>query len=426
MVLARSRHTKTSPKKASRDAGSPTTFPSSPRKSAPGSILNPVSTRTITTNIKMDSSRRPRQAVHHFSLRYLLIPPVLLALLTGFVLYQHSDTNLYMLYSQCHARSRIPWLSHIPLLGTPSCFLVSFFQEALSGSRAVAIMAPVLSLVAGLLTVSTVEAARICNSPSVLIAYPTGPWLVFNLIGGAIVWQLLIIPAFFHRSREILTARARGPSELAGPADPTFGESMRHLAKVAETVAIPVAVAVGCVLPSILMLTLDHPVVIFIWLFFPVWVSVVRIAVRRAVLLLQTEWHATFHLESSRLATAGMYAVPILCSAASHILLIVSLATQRDDRKEMTRAAIKFIVIDVFFIALTVLYWILVEAGWRVALVMLATSLVLGPGAGVCVGWVYREASVDPDRSVTVVAVGARPAASDSDAPPSEDTPLLR
>ncbi|KAK0638604.1 hypothetical protein B0T16DRAFT_462368 [Cercophora newfieldiana] len=371
----------------------------------------------------MDSHRRPRQAVHHYPLRVLLIVPVILAVLTGYTLYQHSDTNIYMLWSQCHARARIPFLSRLPLIGTPACFLVSFFQEALDAARSFGIMAAVLSFTAGLLTVTTVEAARICNSPSILIAYPTGAWLIFNLLGGAIAWQLLILPAFFHRSRAILAARAQGPGELAGPADPNFGEAMRHLTKVAETIAIPVAVALGCVVPSIAMLILDEPVSILVWLFFPVWVSLIRQAVRKIVLLLHTErWHATFHLESSNIALVGMYAVPIACSVLSHGLLLWSLA-HADDRKEMTRATIKCIVIDIFFVALTVLYWLFVEAGWRPAALMVVTSALLGPGAGICIGWIYRETHVDPDRSVTVVAVGASGEEGNN---PSEETPLLR
>ncbi|KAK0614572.1 hypothetical protein B0T14DRAFT_499810 [Immersiella caudata] len=367
-------------------------------------------------------TRRPRQTIHHYPLRILLIVPVLLALLTGYTLYLHSDTNIYMLYSQCHARSRLPFLSHLPLLGTPSCFLVSFFQEALASMRTLGPMAAILSFTAALLTVTTVEAARICNSPSILIAYPTGPWLIFNLVGGAIAWELLILPAFFHRSRAIIVARARGTAELAGPADPNFGEAMRHLAKVAETIAIPVAVALGCVVPSIVMLVLDDPVAIIAWLFFPVWVSLIRQAVRRVVLALHTErWHATFHLESSKVALVGMYAVPILCSVVSHGLMVWSLA-RGDDRKEMTRATIKCVVINIFFVGLTVLYWLFVEAGWRPAALMVVASVVLGPGAGICIGWIYRETHVDPDRSVTVVAVGA----SGDEGGPSEETPLLR
>ena len=40
---------------------------------------------------------------------------------------------------------------------------------------------------------------------------------------------------------------------------------------------------------------------------------------------------------------------------------------------------------------LTVLYWMFVEVGWRVPLVALVTSVVFGSGAGLCLGWIYRE-----------------------------------
>ena len=128
------------------------------------------------------------------------------------------------------------------------------------------------------------------------------------------------------------------------------------------------------------------------------------------------------YLEESRLWTGLVYAVPVLCSVVAHGFLVWNLAAGREDRQEMTRATTRFIEIDAGLIGVTVLYWLLVEAGWRVALVMLLASVVLGPGAGVCLAWVYREAKVNPDRSVTVVAVGARP----SDAGPDEETPLLR
>jgi hypothetical protein len=284
-------------------------------------------------------------------------------------------------------------------------------------------MSVVLSFIGGLLTVSTVEAARVCNGPNLLIAYPTGAWLVFNLVGGAFVWQLAIVPAFFHRSREIIAARKRGPGELAGPADPNFGEAMRHLTKEAEIVAIPIAVALGYGLPSLFMLGYDTPATILVWLFFPVWVTLVRQLVRKAMLWPADRYHSSFHLESDVVALAGMYAVPIFFSVVSHALLFLDIMWP-DDRKEMTRATTKFVVIDMFFIGLTVLYWVFVEAGWRVTLVMIVASVVLGPGAGVCLGWIYREHKVDPDRSVIAVAVGGRRSSGGSSL--SEDTPLLR
>lgn len=380
----------------------------------------------------MDSPpRRPRPPIALLNLRYLLIVPILLAIATLAILFLHGEgINIPFLWSQCHARSRLPWLSHIPLLGAPSCFLVSFFQEALASTRSFAIMAVVLSFVAGLLTVSTVESARVCNGPAVLIAYPTGAWLVFNLLGGAVVWELVILPAFLVRSRQILLARREGSGGARSPGGgmvaathPDHGEAMRHLGSVAEAVAIPAAVAVGCVLPSVLMLVLDAPVAILVWLLFPLWVSLVRQAVRAAVVRLDGDkLGASLHLESSRVWLGVTYGVPVVCSVLAHGFLLWSLFAGHDDRKEMTRATTKFIEIDAGFIGLTVLYWLFVEAGWRVALVMLLASIVLGPGAGVCLAWVYREGKVDPDRSVTVVAVGART----PDADPSEQTPLLR
>lgn len=380
--------------------------------------------------------RKRPTPIHIFSYHYLLLPPILFAALTGIVLFVHSDVNIALLYSQCHSRSRVPWLSHIPLLGSPACFLVSFFQEALASARSFAAMADILAFIGGLLTVNLVESARIANGPSVLIAYPTGAWLVFNLIGGALVWELVIIPAFFHRSKQILEAREAGrePDAEVTDTDPTFGAARRHLGVLAEVVAIPVAVSIGFVLPSLLMLILDSSVVIFVWLFFPIYVSVIRQVVRFAIVKLGTSsLGASLHLESHRPSLLAMYAVPVVCSVLAHWLLIWSVF-QGDDRKEMTRATGKFIEIDVFFIMITVLYWVFVEAGWKVAIVMMVVSILFGPGAGICVGWVYREGAFAPDSQTPASGLGAAAeeeageseAAAGGGAEPGEHTPLLR
>ena len=359
----------------------------------------------------MEQPNRPAARptpVRAWSLRLLLVIPVLLALATGLLLFVHSDVNVAMLYSQCHARSRLQWLSRIPVLGAPSCFLVSFFQFALASARSFAVMSVVLSFVAGLLTVTTVESARLCNGPSVLIAYPTGAWLVFNLLGGAIVWELVIIPAFLHRAKRIQAAERTADHTLERAHDPDVGDARRHLAGVAEVAAIPVAVALGFVAPSLAMLILGTPATIIVWLFFPIYVSLLRQLVRPVARSAVTE-HRSLHLESHRPSLVAVYAVPVACSALSHALLIWNLF-QADDRKEMTRATLKFIEIDFAFIALTVLYWLFVEAGWRVALIMVGATLVLGPGAGVCIGWRYREERFgtildhgDGDEDATVV-----------------------
>lgn len=331
----------------------------------------------------MPATRKP--PIHRFPFRYLIIIPILLSITTIVALFIHSDVNAAFLWSQCHSRSRLPGISRIPGLGTPLCYLVSFFHYALASVRSAAVMGVVLAFVGGLLTVSTVEAARICNAPNVLIACPTGPWLVFDLVGGAVVWQLVIIPAFLHRARSLVVAK-ESRSEEQGPRQEEHDS--RHLPD-SEIVAIPVSIIVGYVLPSILMLVLNTPATICIWLFFPIYVTLVRQAVRKAVSLIKNS-SDTLHLESNRRSLIFIYALPIICSIVAHVVFIWSL-TRPDDRREMTRSTITFIEVDAQFIGWTVLYWMLVEVGWRVPLATMLATIVVGPGAGTCLGWVYRE-----------------------------------
>ncbi|WQF79169.1 hypothetical protein CDEST_04183 [Colletotrichum destructivum] len=366
--------------------------------------------------------------IHVFSYRALLVVPVILAIATFVSLFVHSDVNVALLYSQCDARARLPAISKVPVLGPPACFAVSFFQNALGSVRTFASMAAVLSFIAGLMTVTTVEAARVCNAPNILIANPTGPWLVFNLLGGAVVWQLVIIPAFFHRSRSILLARKKAGQDVvesAASKDPDFGKDSRHLVVDSEIIAIPVSVAWGFVLPSILMLIYNSPITIAIWLVFPIWVSLIRQGVRWIVLRLQRRQHRSFHLESHTVSLLLVYIVPILCSAVSHVYLIWSLF-QWDDRKEMTRSTIKYVEIDAFFIGLTVLYWIFVETGWRVPLVAVLVAVPLGPGAGVCIAWIYRDNQIREHLKHWLSdIVGSEEANEEGRTPADEETPLL-
>ncbi|MBE3050511.1 hypothetical protein IMZ48_50070 [Candidatus Bathyarchaeota archaeon] len=357
---------------------------------------------THASTTAMPPQRGPAAA--SLRLRYLLIPPVLLAIATAALLIRHADYNLVALYSQCHAHARLPFLSRVPILGPPSCYIVSFFQTAVASSRAAATMAAALSFVAALLTVYVVEGARVCNRPAVLIAYPTGPLLAFTLAGGAFVWELAVAPAFLRRAREILLARRaarEGGVAALSPFDPELGRGLRHLRSDAEAVAIPVAVLLGFIVPSVLMVALGTPVAVGVWLFAPVYVALVRGVVRVVLPRLrarsvdpnaaEAEDLRSLHLEAHRVSLALVYAAPVLCSALSHGLLIFSLLAGKDDRRDMTRATLGFIEIDVVFTGLTVLYWLGVEVGWRVVGIMVGVSVVLGPGAGICAGWVYRE-----------------------------------
>ncbi|KAL6879163.1 hypothetical protein J3F83DRAFT_758858 [Trichoderma novae-zelandiae] len=337
----------------------------------------------------LTSSKWLAPPIRTASLNLLLVPPMLLALATLAALFAHSDVDIALLWSQCHARSLVPALSRVPLLGTPSCFLVSFFGCALDSLRSRAVVGVVLAYVGALATVCAVEAARRCNAGSRLIARPTLWWLLFNLLGGALVWQLVIVPAFLHRAKAQVVAEEEEDGEDGGGRTVEERLEDRTLPD-SEAVAIPIAVAVGYFLPSALMLAFNSPATIAIWLFFPLYVSVVRQAVRYIVERIRRVSPTSIHHESHWQCVVLVYALPTALSVAAHVFVLWSLA-QDDDRKKMTRLTVSFIEIDFQFIAWTVLYWVFVEAGWRVPLSMIAISVVAGPGAGICLGWLYRE-----------------------------------
>ncbi|KAJ6781588.1 hypothetical protein PWT90_06128 [Aphanocladium album] len=358
-------------------------------------------------------------------MRTLMIVPVFLAVATAAALFVHSDVNTPMLWSQCHAHARIPGLSRIPVLGTPLCYIVSFFQAALDSARTRAVMAVILSFVGALLTVCTAESARGCNRPARLVANPTPAWLLFNLLGGAIVWQLLIVPAQIQRLRNIFVKQkdetGNDEEEVGGDRLEALGVDLDRNLAGSEVFAIPISVAAGYYVPSILMLVFNSPAAIGTWLFFPLYVSLVRQGVRWAV---QRAWDHTaernVHLETHRRSLLAVYAVPLLSSLVSHAGIIWNL-TRPDDRKEMTRSCVKFIEIDFAFIGVTILYWVLVETNWKVPAYMVGISALLGPGAGTLGGWLLREHAIEKELGAVIDLVVGEETAGE----PSEQTPLL-
>ncbi|KAF7530999.1 hypothetical protein G7054_g9297 [Neopestalotiopsis clavispora] len=337
--------------------------------------------------------RTHRPLILRLRLPWLLVVPSLLAVLAVAMVILHSGYDVPALYSQCRAHARMQDLSRIHVIGPPSCFLVSFFQFANASVRSFARMAVILSFVAALLSVSLVESARLCNKPSRVISKPTIPWIVFNLIGGALVWDFVIIPSFLRRAKDVQAARESARAERLREDDSNLDREVRCLSSQVEAWAIPIAVAVGFVVPSIAMLVLNHPISIAVWLFFPLEVAAIRYAVK-VVGVNSVVDPEPYHLESRRWASVGVYAVPVLCSVLSHGLLIWNLFSP-DDSREMTRATIRIIQIDAVIIVFTVLYWILVEAGVLVSLAFIVLSVLLGPGAGLSAAWVLREKAIE-------------------------------
>ncbi|KAI0392843.1 hypothetical protein F5Y17DRAFT_338532 [Xylariaceae sp. FL0594] len=347
--------------------------------------------------------------LHQLRLPYLLIPPALLFVGAVLTLLFHGDVNATLLYSQCHARSRLPGLSRVPVLGAPACFLVSFFSLAAASTRAVAQMSAVLAFVAALLTVSLVEAARPCNRPSRTVRSPALAWLVTNLGAGALAWDVWIVPEYLRRAKRVVVERAKqdalrafGAVE-AGEGGGTVGgldpeervRIERSFITSAEVYAIPVSVLVGFIVPSILMLFLSDAagvvVVVAVWLFYPVWVALIRWLVELAAVRFVLRDNGPLHLESSAPSVVLVYAVPFLCSLFAHGFLIFNVLFSRDDSREMTRMALRYVAINFAYLAATVLYWVFVEAGPVPAVVLVASSLIFGPGAALCIAWSVRE-----------------------------------
>jgi hypothetical protein len=364
------------------------------------------------------SRRVHRPLIHRLRLQWLLVFPILLAIAAAVLLFVHSDWNIAALWSQCHARSRLHGISHIPVIGTPSCFLISFFQFADDSIRSFARMSVILSFVGALLAVSLVESARMCNKLNWIISKPTFPWVVFNLAGGALVWDLVIVPAFFVQAKEIQDARESRLAERVREAEPAIDQQARALDSQVEVWAIAVAVAVGFYVPSIVMLVLNHPAAIAVWLFFPLWVALIRYVVKVISLRIIRD-PQTYHMESHIVAIAAIYGLPVIFSLMSHVFFIVNLFC-RDDCKEMTKSALQLIEIDVLLIWVTMLYWVLVETEVFITAAMAGLSILFGPGTALCWIWLLREKAIEayPDDTDTEDVEAPREES-------NEQTPLL-
>ncbi|KAI0145164.1 hypothetical protein GGR57DRAFT_480981 [Xylariaceae sp. FL1272] len=371
--------------------------------------------------------------VHRLPLKYLILLPILFSLLAFIILSFHSDINTPLLYSQCHSRSRLPSISRIPVIGAPTCFLVSFFIFASSSIRAIAQLGAILSFVGALLTVTRVEAARKCNKKSWNITNPLLSWLVFNLAGGTVVWDLWIVPVFLSQAKANRLSRAKdnaislpgGGSGRDVYEDTQRIISERSLSEKAEVFAIPIAVLLGFGIPSLLMLVFHDVLSVLIWLFFPLWVEIVHWVVLLEARRIVPE-NGPVYIDSEPMSIVVLYTLPVAASVAFHVFVIYNLFSH-DDGREMTRTALKFIEIDFAFIAATIVYWVLVEAGLIPAAILVVLSFAMGPGAALCVVWTLRE------KAIVAFALSDDEAKEDSvseesdgdDSTVHENTPLL-
>ncbi|KAK5631111.1 hypothetical protein RRF57_006826 [Xylaria bambusicola] len=369
------------------------------------------------------SSRPPTERIR---VRYLLVIPVLFSVLAACTFIFHGDVNASLLYSQCHAHSRLPAISRVPVLGAPLCFHVSLLMFATGPGHGILFFGWYLSFLGALLTICRVEAARECNKRKWNIRSPTASWLVSNLIGGAFVWNLWIIPALIKSARDFWVnvemanedAEETGQVHQGGQEVGNQIDTMHSLTSEAEVYAIPIAVAVGYMVPSAIMLTLRNATAAMIWLIFPLWVAVIHWVVKFAAikLLRNNEPHCLRTHDDSMWC---IYFLPSVVSFISHLAFVSNLGFM-DDSRQMTQMALKFIMINFLYTAAPVYYWVFVEVNANELLLLMVSSVLFGPGATLCI----RRSVQENKRWL----MGIRESPEETDEDDStihEDTPLL-
>ncbi|KAJ4416561.1 hypothetical protein N0V82_006683 [Gnomoniopsis sp. IMI 355080] len=363
-----------------------------------------------------------------------MIPLAILALATiiAFILAIHSNyTSLASLWTPCTGAGAAAGGCFHQLLSrplpTPLCFAIHFFQAAHATTSARIEQAVITSFLAGLATITAVESARVTRradaavvvvargdgekeeekewgknerprrmgevTSRAVIANLTIPWLLYSLALGALAWQGIIIPAFLYRRRHQFEEAPDTEEDPHAPA------------------TIPLSVALGLFLPATIMLlhpTAPLPIILF--LLFPIWVTLTHHLLRPL----------TSHLLTLPKNKILLYAPPIIASTLAHIAFLLYLLTTTtlssslpqvaataDDSRSAAHAALLLLELDHVAIFLAALYWIHLEAGAHGVLTTLATTIALGPGAGVCVGWAYRGGKKPMERQKSGKATGS-------------------
>lgn len=302
-----------------------------------------------------------------------------------------------------------------PLAGQIACFLSAFFKQCLSHKSDSAFMACILALVSALLTVSHVEASRLVNQQSNLLTRPAWIWFAVNAITCAIVSPIVLCASIVRsrnaaevsRGGEIVHHGNSGDEDEGADenidrdenqslsnvdtrapvaASATWAYQTRSLSSQKRTFSIPIAVAIGFVIPSILLLADPNPAVAAAWNIFPFAIYLVDSAAHR--LLGGVEDNEHYHAENNTGSAARIYCIPIAFSTVAHFYLVASLA--REPAIVWTPST-KLMFINFCFMFLIYLYWILIESSTKTFWVTVLITCVAGPGAGVSIGWILKE-----------------------------------
>ena len=359
----------------------------------------------------------PRRLVNRLGHLTLLAPLAVLAAFSAYALFMTSDPKVQAVFERCLAgdnEDSVWYVKPATVAATPICCLASFFEAALGSTRSKIIMAEILSYAGALLMVMTLESARPRNQRNRIIANPTTPWLVFNLAGGALIWQLVIIPAFLHHEKKNtqllrpqnqsdghdIDAPSEGVKSLTNdsPANRDKDTNIQNYSEVAVSVneirAISLAVSIGYYFPSTLMLYRPCYSTIVVWHFFPIYIMVLRRTLRvwssTSLTTTATEREHQRPITSPKLL---LYSIPMGCSFVAHVALLHHMAFIHDDNSTTTRATLRLIQLDIALIGLTIMYWMTMVRGIRSVFINLIVGCVIGPGAALCLTWILHDTS---------------------------------
>ncbi|KAK0243036.1 hypothetical protein EDD85DRAFT_313709 [Armillaria nabsnona] len=336
------------------------------------------------------------------SLLRILIFPLTIVLVSGFAMSTVSS-DLAGLTSSCAKTNGGPFHIFGPMLGQFLCVIVTFFKLILSDPEGFLFLAVFLSFVAGLVTIVCLESSRVANQAHRVIKYPTPALMMANIVGGLVVFPLVVCPAFLLKSqnkqrleRLVPTVTAEGASVISEttPLIRALHLTDRHVLSAAEMYSVPLSVFLGFIVPSItLFLHPDNEVLIELWQLFPVYVAILRYISR--TVLLRTVPHLcvnNIHVESDNVELLYVYGAPSVVSLLTHLLYVWHAVVPSSGVPDpQVHAALHVLVMDFWAIVLTMLYRLWFEGGIRLATTALSASLIAGPGAGICVGWIMRE-----------------------------------
>lgn len=353
----------------------------------------------------------------------LFLPLAILALLT-IAAFAHAIHNNFDILASLWTPCNGPAVLGKPVVPAPLCFAIHFFQSAHATWRGRLEQAIIVSFLAGLATITAVKSgaqsqylendeagadkkkrekkSQVERAQSdwgkgglisqEIIANLTVPWLLYSLALGALAWQGIIIPAFLYRRHQ--QSQSQAPSQLRLQTGWTYTDADADVVNEdAHSLVVPLSIALGLFLPAtIMLLNPSAPLPIIFFLLFPLSVTLIEYLIRRLTSQLTTQSTNKFLL----------FLPPTIASILAHITFLLSLTTttttpsthpHNDATATATDAALVLLEIDHAAIYLTTLYWIYIKTNKNIGNVLatLATTITLGPGAGICVGWLYHR-----------------------------------